>query len=95
MIRLIFLCPTDGKINSPLISVSFVNKVNSGDYEINFKAINCLKGINLSSFDSSLDGLAAEYDLITDPTNHQKLFSDVENVIDVLKVNSYNRRIVL
>ena len=58
----------------------------SGDYEINFEVINGLKDIKSLVY-SSLDGLAEDY-FIPDPTDYQKLLSNVNNVIDVLQANS-------
>lgn len=58
----------------------------SGDYEINFEVINGLKDMKSLVY-PSLDGLA-EDDFIPDSTDHQKLLSNINNVIDVLQTNS-------
>ena len=42
-----------------------------------------------SSFDSSLNGIKVN-DFINEPIDHQKLFSNVDNVIDLLQANSFN-----
>lgn len=58
-----------------------------GNYVINFSEVmNYLKDMK-SLFDSSLDRLA-EGDFIPNPTDHQKLLSNVNNLIDVLQANS-------
>ena len=50
-----------------------------------------IKGLNgiKSSFDLSINGLE-ENDFIIEPTDHQKLFSNVDNVINLLQANSCN-----
>jgi hypothetical protein len=47
-----------------------------------------LKDMN-SSFDSSLNGVKVN-DFINEPIDHQKLFSNADNVIDLLQANSFN-----
>ena len=70
-----------------LDSSSFIEKVKSGNYDINYtQTINNLESIR-DTFDSSFGGLA-EDDVITEASDQKTLYSDVDNVIEILKANS-------
>jgi hypothetical protein len=73
--------------NGAAPSPSFIEEIESGNYHINYTdTINNLETVR-DTFDSSLGGLADD-DLITDPSDQQRLDYTIDNVIDILKSNS-------
>src|SRR5918994_723565 len=79
--------PFNEDIVSSLNSSSFIDKVKSPNYDIDYnKTINNLESLK-TTFDSSLGGLA-EDDLITDPIDQRNVYSEIDSAIDILKANS-------
>ena len=71
-----------------LDSSSFIDKVKSGNYDINYTQIIInLEGIR-DTFNSSF-GELLEDDIITEASDQQTLYSDVDNAIAILKANSF------
>ena len=74
-------------IVSSLNSSSFIDKIKSHNYDIDYnETINNLESLK-TTFDSSLGGLA-EDDLITDPIDQRNVYSEIDSAIDILKANS-------
>lgn len=70
-----------------LNSSSYIDKIKSNNYEINYnKTISNLESLK-TTFDSSLGG-SVEDDLITDPIDQRNVYSGIDSTIDVLKANS-------
>ena len=79
--------PFNEELVSSLNSSSFVEKVKSNTYDIDYnKTINNLESLK-TTFDSSLGGLK-EDDLITDPIAQRNAYSEIDSAIDILKANS-------
>ena len=79
--------PFNEETISSLNSSSFVDKVKSYNYDIDYnKTINNLESLK-TTFDSSLGGLK-EDDLITDPIAQRNVYSEIDSAIDILKANS-------
>ena len=79
--------PFNEETISSLNSSSFIDKVKSPNYDIDYnKTINNLESLK-TTFDSSLGGLA-EDDLITDPIDQRNVYSEIDSAIDILKANS-------
>lgn len=79
--------PFNEELVSSLNSSSFVEKVKSNTYDIDYnKTIINLESLK-TTFDSSLGGLK-EDDLITDPIAQRNAYSEIDSAIDILKANS-------
>ena len=79
--------PFNKYIVSSLNSSSFIDKIKSHNYDIDYnETINNLESLK-TTFDSSLGGLA-EDDLITDPIVQRNVYSEIDSAIDILKANS-------
>ncbi|HEX7143381.1 MAG TPA: hypothetical protein VF222_12975, partial [Nitrososphaeraceae archaeon] len=79
--------PFNKYIVSSLNSSSFIDKIKSHNYDIDYnETINNLESLK-TTFDSSLGGLA-EDDLITDPIDQRNVYSEIDSAIDILKANS-------
>jgi hypothetical protein len=79
--------PFNEDLVSSLNSSSFIDKVKTHNYDIDYnETINNLESLK-TTVDSSLGGIA-EDDLITDPIDQRNVYSEIDSTIDILKANS-------